>query len=339
MDVKEESIVKLKSFINDNDKFLIIGHMSPDGDAVGSCLALYHLLIELNKSVRVVVPNVFPSFLRWLPNANLIMQYDFHKAQVDRMVAESEVIFCLDFNALKRIGDMCDVVAAATAKKVMIDHHLDPERCCDITISCAKMCSTAELIYHIILDLGYGEMINKTVATCIYTGMMTDTGGFTYNSNRRDIYTTIGNLLTTGIDKDEIYRKVNYSYSMSRMQLEGYVLNQKLKVWPMLNASLINLTRDELKQYNYISGDSEGFVNKPLQIQGMRLSCFLREDKDIVKVSLRSIGDFPCNEMAAQFFNGGGHKNASGGEYHGTMDEAIAQYEKAINAFKKQLMN
>jgi len=145
--------------------------------------------------------------------------------------------------------------------------------------------------------------------------------------------------LLTGIDKDEIYRKVNYSYSMSRMQLEGYVLNQKLKVWPMLNASLINLTRDELKQYNYISGDSEGFVNKPLQIQGMRLSCFLREDKDIVKVSLRSIGDFPCNEMAAQFFNGGGHKNASGGEYHGTMDEAIAQYEKAINAFKKQLMN
>jgi phosphoesterase RecJ-like protein len=337
-EIKEESIEKVKSYILNHDKFLIIGHISPDGDALGSCLALCHLLINMGKSARVIVPNVFPAFFKWMPRAESILQYDIHKTSAERIVDEAEVIFSLDFNALKRAGELGDVVGKSKALKVMIDHHLAPESYADVTISVSKMSSTAELLYHVIVRMGFEDKINKEIATCIYAGMMTDTGGFTYNSNRRDIYLTIGNLLLTGIDKDEIYRKVNNNYSVSRMMLEGFVLNQKLRVWPLLNASLISVTREELKQYNYVSGDSEGFVNRPLQISNMRLSCFLREDKDMVKVSLRSVGDFPCNEMAAKFFNGGGHKNASGGEFYGTMEEAVAQYEKAINTFKKLLI-
>lgn len=336
--INEDSIAQIGNLIKKNDKFLMVGHLSPDGDAVGASLALFHLLTNMGKSARVIVPNVFPNFLKWLPDAGSILQYDSNKTAIDGLIAQADVIFCLDFNALKRMGALGDAVGDALCHKIMIDHHLDPESFSDVTISMPKMSSTSELLYRVIYQLGLVKQVDKTVATCLYTGMMTDTGGFTYNSNRRDIYLIISDLIDIGIDKDDIYRRVNNNYSFSRLSLEGYVLYHKLKVYPQLNASLISLTRDELKNFDYVSGDSEGFVNIPLQILGMRLSCFLREDKDMIKISLRSVGNFPCNELAAAFFNGGGHKNASGGEFSGTMEQAIAQYEKALTVFKKQLI-
>ena len=233
---------------------------------------------------------------------------------------------------------MGDAVAASPARKIMIDHHLYPEEFCQIIISHPEISSTSELIFRLICRMGYFSDISLEGAECIYTGMMTDTGGFTYNSNNREIYFIISELLSKGIDKDDIYRKVYNTYSESRLRLMGYVLSN-MRVYREYNSALISLTRDEQSQFDYIKGDSEGFVNIPLSIKNVCFSCFLREDTEtrMIKISLRSVGTFPCNKVAAEFFNGGGHLNASGGEFYGTMDEAKEVFERALEKYSEQL--
>ena len=188
--------------------------------------------------------------------------------------------------------------------------------------------------------MGAFEDMSKECAECIYTGMMTDTGGFTYNSNNREIYFIISELLSKGIDKDAIYRNVYNTYSESRLRLMGFVLYSKMIVYPEFNAALITLTDEEQKRFNYVKGDSEGFVNIPLSIKNVRFSVFLREDKDseMIKISLRSIGDFPCNKVAAEFFGGGGHLNASGGEFYGPMEEAVELFKRALVKYQEELI-
>ena len=232
------------------------------------------------------------------------------------------------------------VVEESSARKMMIDHHPYPEDFCKIIISHPEISSTSELVFRLICQLGNFSDITKESAECIYTGMMTDTGGFTYNSNEREIYLIIGELLSKGIDKDEIYRRVFNTYSEGRLRLMGYVLYEKMQVFPQFHAALISLTRSEQKKFQYIKGDTEGFVNMPLSIKGICFSAFLREDteKDMIKVSLRSVGSFPCNQLAAEFFNGGGHLNASGGEFYGTMEEAIELFKQALIKFEKLLL-
>jgi phosphoesterase RecJ-like protein len=225
-------------------------------------------------------------------------------------------------------------VLESPARKIMIDHHLHPEDFCSIVISHPNISSTSELIFRLICRMGYFSDITYEGAQCIYTGMMTDTGGFTYNSNNREIYFIISELLSKGIDKDDIYRKVFNTYSESRLRLMGYILTN-MKTYPEMRSALITLKASEQKNFSYIKGDSEGFVNIPLTIKNTVLSCFLREDteKHMIKVSLRSVGTFPCNQLASEFFGGGGHLNASGGEFYGTMDEAIARFEEALQKF------
>ena len=290
------------------------------------------------KTVNVIVPNAFPDFLRWMPGSKDILLYDRYKDFADKLIAEADVICCLDFNALKRIDDMADAVAASPARKIMIDHHLYPEDFCKIVMSYPKISSTSELIFRLICRMGYFSDISKEGAECIYTGMMTDTGGFTYNSNNREIYFIISELLSKGIDKDDIYRKVYNTYSESRLRLMGYVLSN-MTVYSESNSALITLTKAEQSKFNYIKGDREGFVNILLSIKNVCFSCFLREDteKPMIKISLRSVGTFPCNQLAAEFFHGGGHLNASGGEFFGTMEEAKAVFEKALEKYKPLL--
>lgn len=258
------------------DKIVIVSHVSPDGDAIGSSLGLYHFLDSQEKTVNVIVPNAFPDFLRWMPGSKDILLYDRYKDFADKLIAEADVICCLDFNALKRIDEMADAVAASPARKVMIDHHLYPEEFCKITMSYPKISSTSELIFRLICRMGYFSDISKEGAECIYTGMMTDTGGFTYNSNNREIYFIISELLSKGIDKDDIYRKVYNTYSESRLRLMGYVLSNMV-VYSDYNAALISLTKEEQSKFDYIKGDSEGFVNIPLTIKNVCFSCFLRD--------------------------------------------------------------
>ena len=313
--------------------------MSPDGDAIGSSLGLSHFFESQGKNVRVIVPNAFPDFLRWMDGAQSILRYDKHPDEADKLITEADVICCVDFNCLKRIDNMAKVVGESPARKILIDHHLYPEDFCQITISHPQIASASELVFRLICRLGYFEDITFECAECIYTGMMTDTGGFTYNSNNPEIYYIISHLLSKGIDKDQIYRNVFNTYSEGRLRLMGHVLTN-MHVYPDFRAALITLTKKEQSRFNFVRGDAEGFVNMPLSMKGIVFSVFLREDteKDMIKVSLRSVGSFPCNQVAAEFFGGGGHLNASGGEVYGTMDEALDRFKAALVKFQPLLL-
>lgn len=337
--IAQANIDHARKWFERADKIVIVTHVAPDGDAIGSSLGLWHFLESQEKTVNVIVPNAFPDFLRWMPGAKDIIRYDKYAEFADKLLNEADVICCLDFNALSRIDAMAEAVAKSPARKMLIDHHLNPEEFCKIIISHPGISSTSELIFRLICRLGYFEEITKEGAECIYTGMMTDTGGFTYNSNNREIYYIISELLSKGIDKDEIYRKVYNTYSEGRLRLMGYVLYDKMQVFPQFNSALIWLTRDEQKKFQYIKGDTEGFVNIPLSIKNIIFSVFLREDteKNMIKISLRSVGTFPCNKVAADFFNGGGHLNASGGEFYGTMEDAIELYKQALVKYEELL--
>ena len=329
----------LRCAIARNSKFVVAAHKNPDGDAVGSTLALMLYLRSIGKEACVVLPNAFPEFLRWLPAAGETLFYDTHKEAADAAIAAADAIFCLDFNSLSRLGDMGDAVAASRGEKILVDHHLHPDEGFSVAVSCPEACSTSELVFRIIYRLSTVEGLSLQMAQAIYTGMMTDTGSFAYASNRKDIYLIVAELIAKGVDKDSIYRKVFYNYSESRLRLMGYVLHEKLKFLPGKNAALITLTHEELKRFNVAKGDTEGLVNIPLQKKNLRLSCFLREElPGKINVSLRSVGDFPCNTLAAEFFGGGGHKNASGGEVRDTMEAAVAVFMKAVEAYSEQLV-
>lgn len=322
------------------DKIVIVSHVSPDGDAIGSSLGLYHFLMSQDKTVHVIVPNAFPDFLKWMPGAKDIIQYNRYKDFADKLIQEADVICCLDFNVLHRIDDMEEAVKASPGRKMLVDHHLYPGDFARIVISHPDIASTSELVFRLICQLGNFSDITKEGAECIYTGMMTDTGGFTYNSNNREIYVIIGELLSKGIDKDEIYRNVYNNNSEGRLRLQGYVLYEKMQLFPQFKSALISLSREEQKRFQYAKGDTEGLVNIPLSVKDICFSAFLREDteKDMIKISLRSVGTFPCNQVASEFFNGGGHLNASGGEYYGTLDEAIDLFKQALVKYEDLLL-
>ena len=336
--IQEDHIQKAKQYINKGDKFVIISHVSPDGDAIGSSLGLYHFLSAYGKdNISVIVPTDFPSFLKWIPNTKDVIIHAQTPELAEQLIEEADVIFCLDFNIPKRVEKLAPALLRAPGRKVLIDHHLDPGDFCNLVISHPNISSTSELIFRFICQLGEYELITRDGATCIYAGMMTDTGAFTYNSNKPEIYTIIGELIKKGIDKDSIYSHVNQTYSESRLRLMGYILYEKMKTYADKQASLITLSLDELNQFQYKTGDTEGFVNLPLSIQGIAFSVFLKQDKEYIKISLHSVGDFPCNMFAAKYFNGGGHKNASGGEFHGTMEEAITVFEQGLAEFNPTL--
>jgi phosphoesterase RecJ-like protein len=330
--IREEEIQKAKKYVEKGNKFVIITHITPDGDALGSSLGLYHFLNRFGKdNASVIVPNSFPSFYRWMPGAKDIVIHEKYPDFAEQLIRDADVIFCLDFNEPKRIDKLASTVVAADGRKVMIDHHPDPSDFCRIVMSYPEISSTSELVFRFICRMGMYEFVNKAAAECIYTGMMTDTGSFTYNSNHPEIYTIISELIKKGIDKDLIYRRVNQVYSESRLRLMGFSLYEKMRIFPEKRSALIILSQAELRRFRYVTGDTEGFVNLPLSIDGIQFSVFIREDKDYIKVSLRSVGEFPCNKFAAGYFNGGGHKNASGGEYFGSLEDAVKVFEKGLD--------
>lgn len=338
--LSDKELFSLAQTIRQSQRIVICAHRGPDGDAVGSSLGWSEYLKRLGKQVTIVFPNPFPDFLRWLPNSHLVQFYAHHEVDAGRVIDEADLIFCLDFNALSRLQEMQVAVERSKADKIIIDHHLDPDTShTRQVISFSKMCSTSEIVFRLIHQLGGYEDMTRQEATCLYTGMMTDTGGFTYNSNDPEIYQIISLLLAKGIDKDKIYRNVFNVYSVDRIRLTGYILCNKLKFYSKNRASIFTLTRAEMKRFHFIRGDAEGLVNMPLQVRGMRLSISLREDteRDIVRVSLRSVDDFPCNKMAEEFFNGGGHLNASGGELPFPLEEAVRTAERAIAAYESLL--
>jgi phosphoesterase RecJ-like protein len=336
--IPEDSIQKAKKLINKYDKIIIITHTSPDGDALGSSLALYHFLTEYGKQVDVIVPNEFPDFLQWMPGADQIIIAEKNLSIAAELVEAAELIFLLDFNVLKRIEQIEPLIQKSSANKILIDHHLEPDKFCNITISHPEISSTAELIFRFICRMGLYEYVNKACAECIYIGMMTDTGAFTYNSNSPAIYYIISELLEKGIDKDAIYSRIYSNLSERKIRMQGYVLYNKMKIFRNYKTSLISLTYGEHQQFKSQKGDTEGFVNIPLSIESIVFSAFIREEKDVVRISFRSKGDFPTNQFAKEVFGGGGHLNASGGEFYGKLEDALKLFEEALPRYKNLLI-
>lgn len=339
--LSEAEIATLKENIDNSNRIVICCHKSPDGDALGSSLAWAEYLRTQGKEPDIIVPDAYPDFLQWLPGSDRIIRYDKHAAdKADEMLQKADLIFCLDFNGTNRVDEMKYALEQSPAHKIMIDHHLDPSMDTVLTVSHPQMSSTSELVFRIIWQLGGFEEMSRKCAVCIYCGMMTDTGGFTYNSNQPEIFFIVSQLLTKGIDKDKIYRNVFNNFSPWAIRLRGYLMSQKLNIFNDLHAAYFTISRRDMCDFHFIKGDAEGLVNEPLKIKGMRLSISLREDDrrdNTIWVSLRSVDDFPCNLVASEFFNGGGHLNASGGRLHCTLDEAERVVRRAFAHYEDLL--
>lgn len=339
--LSEAEIATLKENIDNSNRIVICCHKSPDGDALGSSLAWAEYLRTQGKEPDIIVPDAYPDFLQWLPGTERIIRYDKHAAdKADEMLQKADLIFCLDFNGTNRVDEMKYALEQSPADKIMIDHHLDPSMDTVLTVSHPQMSSTSELVFRIIWQLGGFEEMSRKCAVCIYCGMMTDTGGFTYNSNQPEIFFIVSQLLTKGIDKDKIYRNVFNNFSPWAIRLRGYLMSQKLNIFNDLHAAYFTISRRDMRDFHFIKGDAEGLVNEPLKIKGMRLSISLREDDrrdNTIWVSLRSVDDFPCNLVASEFFNGGGHLNASGGRLHCTLDEAERVVRRAFAHYEDLL--
>lgn len=335
-----DQVAQLSHLISEANIILITCHKSPDGDAIGSCLGWAEYLRTKGKEPVIIVPDQYPDFLLWMPNTEKIIRYDKHREKCDMLLKIADLVFCLDYNTPSRVEDMEQALVSSPAHRVLIDHHLNPDVPAVLTISHPEASSTSELIFRIVWQLDGFKQMTKLFAAPIYCGMMTDTGGFTFNSSNPEIYFIISELLTKHIDKDRIYRNVYHNYSEDRIRLMGYVMYEKLVYLNEYHATFYTLTKEEQQRFHFIKGDAEGLVNIPQQIKGLKLSISLREDTEkpkLIWVSLRSVDDFPCNKMAEEFFNGGGHLNAAGGRINGTMEDAIEIVKRAIIAYKDKL--
>ena len=339
---EKKKIYQVTDILKDVHKIAIVSHFNPDGDAVGSSLALYHYFKNAGYEVTSILPNPFPGFLAWMPLSNEIIVAEKAKKKAREALKSADLIFVVDMNAAHRCGNVLeDALAKSPAHKILIDHHLNPTDFADEVHSHPEASSSCEIVYELLRSEGVKEL-RSDIATCIYTGLMTDTGNFSYNSTRAELYDIIASLLREGVKKDEIYNAVFNQYSTDRVRLTGYALYRKMRIYPEYHLALITLSADELERYHYQIGDTEGLVNMPLQIADVYYSVYMREErpkpgtpKPRIRISFRSQGDRPVNSWAAEVFHGGGHANASGGELFGTIDQAVALFERSYKKYLK----
>lgn len=330
--MKNEDILALKELLATPKKIAIIPHKSPDGDAMGSTLALYHFLQKENHHATVISPNDFPNFLAWLPSSENVLIFETNKEISTQTILDAEIVFTLDFNALHRTGEMEHVLNKVTVPMVMIDHHQKPDGYAKYTYSDTAFGSTCEMVYNFITFLGKKELIDKTIATCIYTGITTDSGSFRFPSTTSKTHRIVADLIDIGINNSEIHNLLFDNNSYNRLQLLGRAL-QNMKVFPELKTSYISLSQKELDEFHYEKGDTEGVVNYGLTIKGIEFAAIFIEhrDENIIKISFRSQGDFDVNQFAREHFNGGGHINAAGGKSYDTLENTIKKFERIIS--------
>lgn len=333
------SLTELKSLLATPQKIVITTHHKPDGDAMGSSLGLYAYLIQKGHHVTVITPTDYPYFLHWLPNNSDVIIYTEATEQANQLVADASLIFCLDFNTLSRINELGEVIRTAPAYKIMIDHHLDPEDFDDYRHWSINACAAAQLVYDFIVnELKDGEMMNKDIATCLYTGIMTDSGSFRFPSATAEVYRIGADLIDAGAEHWRIHQLVYDNATENRLRFLGNCLTNKLEIIRELNTAIISVTAEELKRFSIVTGDTEGIVNYALSINGIKLAAFIIERTDKVKLSLRSTGDFPANEICKKFFNGGGHRNAAGGYSDRNLEDTIAYFKSIVPEYKTQLL-
>ncbi len=329
----------LIDFLAQPQKIVITTHHKPDGDAMGSSLGLYNYLIQQGHHAQVITPTDYPQFLNWMPGNGDVIIYTDNVAKADQLIADADMIFCLDFNALGRINEMGEKVGESNGLKIMIDHHLEPQDFDDYRHWDINACATAQLVYTFIVEiLGHKELVNADVASCLYTGIMTDSASFRLPNTTSTVHRIVADLIDAGAPNARIHELVYNDSTEIRLRFLGHCLANKLQVFNEFNTALITVTADELKEYDVITGDTEGIVNYALSISNVRLAAFMVERKDKVKLSLRSKGDFPANEICKKYFSGGGHRNAAGGTSSDSLQETVEQFKLILPKYKNLLI-
>lgn len=328
----------MRHLLEDAERVAIICHVGPDGDAMGSSLALAHVLGRMGKDARCIIPDATSATLMKLPEAKEAVDAAKHPDFARTLLRDADLIFCLDFNEPKRVDRMADALLAARAPKVMIDHHENPADFATLTISHPEMAATCYLLFRVLCRLELLPELDPTAATQLLAGILTDTGGLAYNSSDPELFEVVAELLRRGADKPRLYKLLFNTQSQNAMRLNAYAIDRKMEVHADMGAALITLSRSELNRHHYCKGDTESLVNKPLAIPEVVYSCFMREEEHYIKVSMRSNGDFPVNEICANHFGGGGHINAAGGEYHGTIEEAAEAFRQLMPIYHKKYL-
>ena len=323
---------ELSNHLSAAGNILLVCHVNPDGDAIGSQLALYHYLVSTGKNVEMLSPNYLQEFIKWMDGIDKINIFIKDRKGCKKIIENADLIIMLDFNQSNRLGEAEEIVKSSGAKKIIIDHHLNSSDFSDLLISDSSKCSTSELLHQIITILGNGVFLNKSYAEAIYVGIITDTGNFDHGSYSGDTFRTIADLLDTGIDKERIFNLVFNNFSADRMRLQGYAISDRMVVIEEYGVAYISLSKDDLKKFNYRKGDTEGFVNLPLSISGINFSALFIEKKGFIKLSFRSKGSYSVSEFAEKYFAGGGHRNASGGDYSDTLENTLAYFLGLLKA-------
>jgi phosphoesterase RecJ-like protein len=335
--LNSEEIEKIKILLSEKKKIVITTHYNPDGDAMGSSLGLYHFLKSKKHQVCVITPNIWPSFLNWMPGSDHCIAGENHLKKASKIIEEAEIIFSLDYNALKRTNELAELIAPAKGIKIMIDHHMQPEAFADFTYSDVSASSTCEMVFEFIMALDANNKINQDGAECLYTGIMTDTGSFKYSSTTAKTHSVVAHLIEQGARNTHIHQKLFDTNTYERMRLLGFCLSEKLTLLNDYHTAFIALTAQELESFHYKKGDTEGIVNYALSIAEIHFSAIFIERDDEIKISFRSKGTFDVNTFARNHFEGGGHHNAAGGKGADTMDETIMKFVQLLPQYKQAL--
>ncbi|WP_276390159.1 DHH family phosphoesterase [Eudoraea chungangensis] len=336
--MNSEDVKAVRALLSKPQRIVIIPHKNPDGDAIGSCLGLWHYLKNLGLEATVVAPNDYPKFLKWMPGTESILNFEKQNSQALEVLEAASLCFTLDFNDLSRVGQLTPILLKSTAKFIMIDHHRSPDNYATITYSDPKMSSTCEMIYHFITKLDGKDKITEDIANCLYSGIVTDTGSFKFAATTSTTHRTAATLMEKGADNALIQNRIFDTNSPERLQLLGCAL-KNMVIIKEFHTAYTFLTQEELDTHNYKKGDTEGFVNYGLTIESIKFAVIFIENKEegIIKISFRSQGQFSVNEFARAHFHGGGHTNAAGGKSDSDMSTAISRFTKLLNDYKDEL--
>jgi len=330
---------ELKEFLSTPRKIFITTHAKPDGDALGSSLALYHYLLKKGHEPTVVSSSDYGMYLHWMPGSPSILCLPESREKIMKLLAETDLIFCLDFNNYQRTEHLADALRKATAPKVMIDHHLEPEGFDAWRMWNPDACATAELIYKFMDMMGDLDLMDKDIATCIYTGLVTDSGSFRYPNVTANVHRIVASLMDAGLEHSSVHTHVFDTFTEKRLRFFGLCMKNKLVIFPEYRAACISVTREEIKEYEIKTGDTEGLVNYPLMLADVSLAALIIDREHIIKLSIRSKGSFPANEFAGKYFEGGGHHNAAGGSHKGTLQGAVDLFMKGLEEYKPLLLS